>query len=75
MGSGYDVLESNGLTLKEVDVARKILEGKGNKEIANELGCSPKTVELHATRLFRKVGVRSRLELACKFLARSRQSQ
>jgi DNA-binding NarL/FixJ family response regulator len=59
------------LTVREAAVANKIIEGKGNKEIAQDLGCSTKTVELHASNVFRKVGVKSRLELACKVLGAS----
>jgi DNA-binding NarL/FixJ family response regulator len=46
-----------------------LVVGKANKEIASALSCSPKTVEFHIKNLFRKVGVSSRLELACRVLA------
>lgn len=56
------------LTPREQVVVELILTGKGNKEIANALGCSTKTIEFHATNVFRKVGVDSRLALACKLM-------
>ena len=56
------------LTSRELQVFRKIVEGKANKAIAHDLGCATKTIELHVSNLFRKVGVKSRLELACKVL-------
>lgn len=56
------------LTPREHAVVALILAGKGNKEIANALGCSTKTIEFHATNIFRKVGVDSRLALACKLM-------
>jgi DNA-binding NarL/FixJ family response regulator len=62
------VISGTKLTAREAAVVSKIIEGKGNKEIARDLGCSTKTVELHASNVFRKVGVKSRLELACKVL-------
>jgi DNA-binding NarL/FixJ family response regulator len=62
------------LTPKEAAVARRIVEGKANKEIAQELGCSTKTIEFHASNLFRKLGVNSRLELACKLLREHQDS-
>ncbi|MEO7034086.1 MAG: helix-turn-helix transcriptional regulator [Polyangiaceae bacterium] len=57
------------LTHKEAEVVSKIVERKANKEIAQDLQCSTKTIELHISNLFRKLGVKSRLELACKVLA------
>jgi DNA-binding NarL/FixJ family response regulator len=60
------IISGTKLTAREAAVVRKITEGKANKEIALELGCSTKTVELHASNAFRKAGVKSRLELACK---------
>ena len=38
--------------------------GLGNKEIAQELGLSVTTVRSHLTRLYEKIGVVSRVELA-----------
>ncbi|SDN22733.1 regulatory protein, luxR family [Streptomyces sp. cf386] len=38
--------------------------GMSNSDIAHALVISPRTVEAHLTRIFRKAGVRSRMALA-----------
>lgn len=38
--------------------------GLSNREVAAELFVSPKTVQYHLTRIYAKLGVRSRAELA-----------
>jgi DNA-binding NarL/FixJ family response regulator len=52
------------LTERELQVARLVVERKTNPEIAAELYLSQKTVETHLRNIFRKVDVRSRVELA-----------
>jgi DNA-binding CsgD family transcriptional regulator len=52
------------LTPSELRVAELAAEGHQNKEIATELFLSVATVEAHLTRIYRKLGVRSRTELA-----------
>ena len=52
------------LTKRERVILALILQGKSNKEIENELFISLKTVKGHIYRLYRKLGVKSRLELA-----------
>jgi DNA-binding CsgD family transcriptional regulator len=51
------------LTAAEARVARAAAVGLSNKEIAASLFLSPKTVEFHLGRIFRKLQVRSRAEL------------
>jgi DNA-binding CsgD family transcriptional regulator len=53
-----------GLTPTEAQVARLAAEGYGNQEIASRLFVTLKTVEGHLTRVYDKLGVRSRGELA-----------
>jgi DNA-binding CsgD family transcriptional regulator/tetratricopeptide (TPR) repeat protein len=53
-----------GLTGRELQVARLVVERKTNAEIAGELFLSQKTVESHLRSSFRKLGVSSRAELA-----------
>jgi DNA-binding CsgD family transcriptional regulator len=52
------------LTPTEARIAGLVSEGKRNREIAEELFISVKTVEANLSRIFQKVGVRSRTELA-----------
>jgi DNA-binding NarL/FixJ family response regulator len=55
---------SDDLTDAEHRVAVLAAEGRHNKEIAAELFLSVGTVERHLTNAYRKLGVRSRTELA-----------
>ena len=52
------------LTERERDVMRLVLDGKPNKLIADALGISVRTVEVHRAHVFDKMGVRSAVELA-----------
>ncbi len=52
------------LTIGEASVAELAAGGATNREIAGQLFLSPKTVETTLTRVYRKLGVRSRTELA-----------
>lgn len=53
-----------GLTGRELEVARLVMAGKTNREIAAELFLSEKTVETHLSHAFAKLGVSSRAALA-----------
>jgi DNA-binding NarL/FixJ family response regulator len=50
------------LTPRELTTLRLMADGKSNKEIANELGISERTVKTHLGHLFEKLGVTSRTE-------------
>jgi DNA-binding NarL/FixJ family response regulator len=50
------------LTPRELATLRSMAEGKSNKEVANELGISERTVKTHLGHLFEKLGVTSRTE-------------
>ena len=52
------------LTPTERRIAALVAEGRSNKEIATSLFITPKTVGTQLTRIYRKVGVHSRTELA-----------
>jgi len=52
------------LTEREHDVLRLVIEGRPNKLIADELGISVRTVEVHRARVFEKMNVKSAVELA-----------
>jgi DNA-binding CsgD family transcriptional regulator len=50
------------LTSTETQIARLVVAGRRNREIATEMFISVSTVEAHLTRMYRKTGVRSRTE-------------
>ena len=52
------------LTGAEREIADLVARGDTNREVAERLGLSPKTVEWNLTKVYRKLGVRSRTELA-----------
>jgi len=54
------------MTPREAQIAGQVAEGKSNREVAEALYLTPKTVEFHLTRVYRKLGVRSRSELVRK---------
>jgi RNA polymerase sigma factor (sigma-70 family) len=51
------------LTEREREVMDLVIAGRMNKQIADELGISPKTVEVHRARVMEKVGAQSIAEL------------
>jgi DNA-binding CsgD family transcriptional regulator len=57
-------LTGQELTAQEEGVVHVVAQGKSNRETADELYISVKTVEHHLSRAFAKLGVRSRTELA-----------
>ena len=60
------------LTPAEQRVAQLVAEGLTNREVASSLFLSQKTVEFHLRNVFRKLGVRSRAELARRFTEEAR---
>jgi DNA-binding NarL/FixJ family response regulator len=56
------------LTARERDVVALVTEGRSNDEIGTSLGISSKTVEAHLRRLFDRLGLQSRTELATRAL-------
>jgi DNA-binding NarL/FixJ family response regulator len=52
------------LSRREAEIARLVAEGLSNKEIADRLSVSEKTVKSHLVSIFRKLRIRHRLELA-----------
>lgn len=61
LGAGRALAE---LTEREQEVMRLIIEGRPNKLIADALGISVRTVEVHRARVFDKMHVKSAVELA-----------
>jgi DNA-binding CsgD family transcriptional regulator len=58
---------SGELTVAERRIATLVARGRKNREIAQELLLSDATVEGHLTRIYRKLGIRSRSELTRVF--------
>lgn len=54
--------QMNGLTAREIEVLKLIAEGYTNKEVAEKLVVSVKTVETHKAHIAGKLGVKSRVE-------------
>ena len=52
------------LTPQELTVARLVAGGSSNRDVAADLQLSVKTVEVHLTRIYAKLGIRSRGQLA-----------
>jgi DNA-binding CsgD family transcriptional regulator len=57
---------SGALTATEQTVAGLVAAGRSNAEVAHELFMSPKTVEWNLSKIYKKLHVRSRAELAAK---------
>ena len=68
-GPGLDALSG-----RELEIADRVALGATNRQIADELFLSPKTVEGHLTSVFAKLGVSSRAEVA-EAVGRSRAPQ
>ncbi|MEJ3658055.1 AAA family ATPase [Actinomycetes bacterium KLBMP 9759] len=56
--------ERMGLTRREIDVLRLLADGCTNRQIAEELFISVKTVNVHVTNIFGKLGVNGRVQAA-----------
>jgi two-component system nitrate/nitrite response regulator NarL len=57
------------LSAREAQVARTVADGASNRETAERLGISERTVKAHLSAVFEKLGVRDRLQLAIKMSA------
>ena len=54
----------NGLTERQREVLRLLLEGQSNKEIARALGVLEGTIKVHLRTVMQRLGVRNRTQLA-----------
>jgi DNA-binding CsgD family transcriptional regulator len=60
------LMSAYGLTQREQEVTRLVLQGASTAEMAERLVVSPHTVQQHLKRIFEKTGVRSRRDLVGK---------
>lgn len=56
-----------GLTPRQTDVLKGLVDGHSNAEIADRLGCTVRTVETHLTALLDRADASSRLEMVAAF--------
>ena len=54
----------DALTQRELEIARRIVDRETNRQIAEELFLSQKTVGTHIRNIFAKLGADSRVEVA-----------
>ncbi len=66
---------AGALTPTEQRVAELVAEGRANKEVARELFVTVKTVERNLSRVYEKLGVRSRAELARRYAREERANR
>ncbi|SEL19422.1 regulatory protein, luxR family [Roseivivax marinus] len=57
-------LKEARLTVRELEIAEAVRIGLSNKEIAQHLGISPHTVNVHVGSILRKLGARNRTQIA-----------
>lgn len=62
-----DPVTREELTPQELQVALQVARGLTNREVAQALFLSPKTVEFHLTRIYRKLDLHARAELVERF--------
>lgn len=59
----FDTLLDHGLTIRQVEIARRIFQGKTSAQIADELFLSKHTVDTHRRNILKQTGCRSTTEL------------
>ena len=63
------------LTPREREIAQAAASGAPAQELAAQLFLSPRTVETHLIRIYRKLGLRSRAELVALVLGDQRRDE
>jgi len=64
--------DSRPLSKREAEIARLVADGLSNRQISDQLHLSEHTVKNYLFRIFEKLGVATRVELALYFLKRGR---
>ncbi len=57
------VLKKYQVSMREVEVACLVVRGMSNKVVANKLCIAEKTVKFHLTNVYKKLKIKSRVEL------------
>jgi DNA-binding CsgD family transcriptional regulator len=65
---------ARSLTPRERDVLDWVAAGKTNREVAEILGTSPRTVQKHLEHVFTKLGVETRTAAVMRALSRTRSA-
>ncbi len=69
-GGAFAACAANqGVTAREAEIIRLLLEGKDNRRITEELFISDHTVKNHIHNIYRKLGIRNRIQLVRRFQA------
>jgi DNA-binding NarL/FixJ family response regulator len=63
------------LTPREADILKLLADGATNDGVARELAISPRTVQTHLDRLYRKLGVANRTGAVALYLKAARREQ
>lgn len=58
-----EFIKDFSITKREQEIILALLDGKSNRELAETLFVTEKTIEAHLANIYRKVGVKNRLEL------------
>lgn len=65
---GKERKDLEGLHQRELEILKRVAEGKSNKDIAAEIFLSERTVQTHMINIFRKLNVNSRTEAVLRAL-------
>ena len=57
------LINQKGLSNREAEVAELVTKGLSNKEVANQLFVTEKTVKFHLTNIYKKMNLKSRAQL------------
>lgn len=62
-GAGEKTLYDLGMSQKEAEVTKYLVNGLSNKEIASRLNLSAETIKSHVSSILKKAGMKNRVEL------------